>query len=443
MSDRKMSLSMFCGGLGGYHQAGWRDPESHVDGGDITFWIQLAQRLEAAKFDMLFVADLASMPNADNSEIFRYSSIGETLEPMTMLAALATSTKHIGLAGTIATSYRPPYDAARELASLDVISGGRAGWNIVTGISPDDATQYADQKFPPPELRYKRGEEFVDVVLKLWDSVKPGAAIRDKESGVFWDNSKIDLISHQGEYYKVRGPLNVPPSPQQRPVLIQAGQSEEGRQLASRVAEAVFTAQSDFDLAKGFRDDIRSRAARWGRNPDHLKILPGCVVILGETRQEADDKWEELNSRIDLRPAMARLQMNLKFVDLSSFDLDAPFPDVPPEAVISRGANLVKEAKLEGLTLRQVLIRSSGANAHFICRGTVKDVTDELQHWFEGGACDGFNMQSAVMPTSIYEFIENVVPELQRRGLFRTEYEGTTLRESLGIPADPIPMGAS
>jgi len=440
MDKQKMKLSLFSGG-GGYHQAGWRQSQSDTGfGDDFSRWVDLAKKLEAAKFDMMFVADTASPSNAEEPEIFRYNQGGDNYEPMTLLAALSAHTTHLGLAATIATSYRPPYDAARELLSLDRISGGRAGWNIVTGISPDDAAQYADQIFPPPAERYARGEEFTDVVLKLWASVEPGAFPRDKASGIYKDLDKIHLINHVGKYYRVRGPLNGVASPQGRPLMIQAGQSEEGRALASRVAEAVFTAQSTFEEAVAFRSDIRSRAAAWGRNPDHLKILPGVVMVIGDSRQEADDKWAELDGLIDMRASMARLQMALKFIDLSACDLDEPFPDLPPEAVISRGMNHLQAARREGLTLRQVLVRSSGSNAHFSLRGTVTDVVDQLEHWFEGGACDGFNAQAAVMPTSLDDILDKVVPELRRRGLFRTEYEGKTLRENLGIPEDPIPL---
>ena len=436
---RQMKLGAFCGGS--YHQAGWRHPHSSADfGPDIRQWVDLACKLEAAKFDMLFVADTASPSNAENPDVFRYLSAGDNLEPMTLLAAISAHTKQLGLAGTIATSYRPPYDAAREVLSLDVISGGRAGWNIVTGISPDDAAQYADQTFPPLDERYARGEEFVDVVLKLWDSVAPGAYVRDKEGGIYKDLDRIHLINHAGKYYRVRGPLKGVPSPQGRPVLIQAGQSPEGRDMASRVAEVIFTAQSTFEQARAFREDIRARAAAWGRNPAHVKIMPGALVLVGESRQEAEDKWAELESLIDLRAAMASLQLALKGYDLSGHDLDAPFPDVPADAVVSRGRNHVEAAKREGLTLREVLIRSSGSNAHFAAIGTVGDVADQLQHWFEDGACDGFNFLPAVNRLSFDQVIDKVVPELRRRGLFRTEYEGDTLRENLGIPAEHIPL---
>lgn len=432
-----MKLGAFCGGS--YHQAGWRHPRaSHA--ADIEQWINLARKLEAAKFDMMFVADTASPSNADNPEVFRYLAAGDNLEPMTLLAAISQHTTHLGLAGTIATSYRAPYDAAREVLSLDVISGGRMGWNVVTGIAPDDAAQYADQTFPPLEERYARGEEFVDVVLKLWSSIRPGAYLRDKAGGIYKDPDKLRMIDHAGKYYRVRGPLKGVPSPQGRPVLIQAGQSPDGRAMASRIAEAIFTAQSTFDEAKSFRDDIRARAAAWGRDPDHLKVLPGAVVVVGDTRAEAEDKWAELQGLIDLEAARASLELALKGFDLSGYDLDAPFPEVPAESIVSRGRNHVEAARREGLTLREVLIRSSGSNAHFAPIGSVQEVCDQLQYWFESGACDGFNFMPAVNPVSFDDIMEKIVPELRRRGLVRTEYEGRTLRDNLGVPPAALPL---
>ncbi|MFT4053603.1 MAG: NtaA/DmoA family FMN-dependent monooxygenase [Novosphingobium sp.] len=434
-----MKLGAFCGGS--YHQAGWRHADADNGfGHDFGRWIELAHKLEAAKFDMMFIADTASPSDVENPEVFRSIAGGDGFEPMTLLAALSAYTAHLGLTATIATSYRPPYDAARELLSLDRISGGRVGWNIVTGISPDDAAQYADQVFVPQDRRYARGEEFVDVVLKLWGSVEPGAFPRDKAGGAYKDLDRIHLIDHQGANYRVRGPLKGVASVQGRPLLIQAGQSEEGRAMASRVAEAIFTAQSTFGQAKAFRDDIRHRVSAWGRNPDHVKVMPGALVVVGDTREEAQEKWSELDRHIDLRAAQARLQLALKGYDLSGHDLDAPFPDVPPGSVVSRGRYHVEAARREGLTLRQVLIRSSASNAHFAVIGTVRDVVDELQHWFEDGACDGFNILPAVNPVYFDTFIEKVIPELQRRKLFRRQYEGRTLRENLEIPAESIPL---
>jgi FMN-dependent oxidoreductase (nitrilotriacetate monooxygenase family) len=437
MSKRQMKMGAFCGGS--YHQAGWRHPAS-TPAADIGSWIELARKLEAAKFDMMFVADTASPANPENAQVFRYSATGDNLEPMTLLAAISQHTTHLGLAGTIATSYRPPYDAAREVLSLDVISGGRMGWNVVTGIAPDDAAQYADQSFPPLDERYAKGEEFVDVVLKLWGSVQPGAYVRDKQGGIYKDLDKIRMIDHAGKYFKVRGPLKGVPSPQERPLLIQAGQSPDGRAMASRIAEAIFTAQSTIEEAKSFRDDIRARAAAWGRDPDHVKVMPGAVVVVGETRAEAEDKWAELQGLIDLEAARASLELALKGFDLSGYDLDAPFPEVRAESIVSRGRNHVEAAKREGLTLREVLIRSSGSNAHFAPIGSVQDVCDQLQQWFEEGACDGFNFMPAVNPVSFDDIMEKVVPELRRRGLVRTDYAGRTLRENLGVPASPLPL---
>jgi FMN-dependent oxidoreductase (nitrilotriacetate monooxygenase family) len=435
----QMKLGAFCGGS--YHQAGWRHPNSRTDlSTDFSQWVELARRLEAAKFDMLFVADTASPGNAADRDVFRYAAAGDNLEPMTLLAALSAHTTHLGLAGTIATSYRPPYDAAREVLSLDAISGGRAGWNIVTGISPDDAAQYADQQFPPLDERYARGDEFVDVVLKLWASIEPGAYVRDKVGGIYKDLDKIHMINHVGKYYSVRGPLKGVPSPQGRPLLIQAGQSPEGRAMASRVAEAIFTAQSTFEQSKAFRDDIRARAMAWGRDPDHVKVLPGVLILVGETRQEAEEQWAELDGLIDMRAAMAQLQLALKSFDLSGYDLDGPFPDVPAESVVSRGQHHVDAAKREGLTLRQVLKRSSASNAHFALIGTASDVADQLQHWFEEGGCDGFNFLPAIWPASFHAVLDQVIPELRRRGLVRTEYEGRTLRDNFGIPPAPLPL---
>jgi FMN-dependent oxidoreductase (nitrilotriacetate monooxygenase family) len=441
MQQRQMRLSAFCQGNGSYHQAGWRHPDAQPrHGSTFALWVETARKIEAAKFDMMFVADIISPPDVEQPDVFPYNGAADRFEPMTWLAALAGQTTRLGLAGTIATSYRPPYDVAREVASLDLISGGRAAWNVVTGIAPEDATQYADQQFPPQAERYLKGEEFVDVVLKLWASVEAGAFPRDKESGVYTDVDKIHPIRHAGRFFNVRGPLGIEPSPQGRPVLAQAGQSEEGRRLAARVGEVIFTAQSDFAAAKAYYDDIRARAEGFGRNPDHLKILPGCMVIVGESRAQAEEKWGQLNDLVDLRPARTRLQMALKFLDLSKADMDAPFPELPPEAVISRGMNHVAAARREGLTLREVLIRSSASNAHLVVRGTAADVVDQMEAWFTGGACDGFNLMPAVMPASLDDFIAQVLPELRRRGLFRTEYEGATLRANLGLPLDPIPL---
>ena len=445
-SSRQMKLSVFASGTGNYHVAGWRHPESYIDTtSNFTHWIEHARKLEAAKFDMLFVADSVS-PSFFNEprEIFARTPLADRFEPVTWLSGLATVTKHLGLAATLTTSYKQPYEVARQMGSLDVMSGGRAGWNIVTGADAADAAQFGDSDYARVADRYARGEEFVDVVLALWNSVAPDAFRRDKQSGIYTDPDKIHAINHKGKYYSVKGPLSIGPSPQGRPVLVQAGQSEEGRALASRVAEVIFTAWGTFDLAKKFYDDIKSRAAARNRNPDGIKVLPGVRITVGRTEAEANEKENYLNSLIDLVPSMARLNMSItdgsRGIDLSGYPLDEPFPELPAGiALKGRAANLIAVARQENLTLRQVLIRSSNSNLHFTVKGTPTQVVDQLEHWFRNGAADGFNVLCGYMPGSIDDIIEMVLPELRRRGLFRTEYEGITLRENLGVPLDPIP----
>ena len=449
-SSRQMKLSAFASGTGNYHVAGWRHPDSYVDTtSNFQRWIEHARKLEAAKFDMMFIADSASPTFYDEDpELFARTPLADRFEPITWLSALATVTTHLGLAATLATSYKPPYDVARQMASLDLLSGGRAAWNIVTGVDAGDASQYGDEEFIKLGKRYERGEEFTDVVLALWNSIEPDAYLRDKQSGIYADPTKIHQINHKGKYYSVRGPLSVGPSPQGRPILVQAGQSEEGRALASRVAEVIFTAWSAFDMAKKYYDDIKSRAAARSRNPAGIKILPGVRISVGRTEAEANEKEDYLNSLIDLKPALARLMMGLcdgnRGIDLTKYDLDKPFPELPPDVALSgRSANHIAVAIREQLTLREVLIRSSNSNMHFTVKGTPSHVVDQLEYWFKNGAADGFNILGGYIPGSFDDIIELVLPELRRRGLFRTEYAGTTLRENLGVPLDPVPTQTS
>jgi N-acetyl-S-(2-succino)cysteine monooxygenase len=440
-TSRRMNLAMLAMGDCNYHAGGWRLPESHVDAGsNFARWVELARKLEDAKFDMLFVADAIGVMDFDRAEVFaRSPNAADRLEPLTLLSALSSATTRLGLAATVATSYKPPYETARQVASLDLISRGRAGWNIVTGVIPADAAQYGEDPHAAPAERYARGEEYVDVVASLWASIEPGAFLRDKESGHYADPKRVHAIDHKGRNYSVKGPLSVSPSPQGRPILIQAGQSEEGRRLSSRVADVIFTAQSTYELAKAFYADVKSRAGAFGRDPDHMKILPGAMIVTGRTAEEAAEKRARLDAHIDLTAGLARMQIGLPGVDLAKYPLDGPFPDLPPSALTSRGINYVEMARREGLTLREVVIRSANSNAHFMVTGTPAEVVDELEHWFIGGAADGFNLLCASLPTAINDIVDLILPELRRRGLFRTDYEGTTLREHLGIPLSPIP----
>lgn len=438
---RQMKLSVLAMGNSNYHIGGWRHPDSYADSGsNFERWTALAQKLESAKFDMLFVADAIGMMEFGAPEVFARSPNADRFEPLTLLAALSSVTKRLGLGATVATSYKPPYDLARQVASLDLISQGRAAWNIVTGVMPADAAQYTDQGQATPADRYDRGEEFVDVVTALWASVEPGAFPRDKISGLYADPNKVHLINHKGKYYSVKGPLSVSPSPQGRPILIQAGQSNDGRALSSRVADVIFTAQSSFDLARAFYSDIKARAGDLGRDPDAIKILPGALIMTGQSEMEVENKEAVLNGLVDIVAGLARMQIPMPGIDLSQYPLDGPFPDLPESATISRGVNYVEMARKEKLTLREVILRSSVSNAHFMVRGTPRQVVDQLEHWFTEGAADGFNLLCASMPGAINDFIDLVLPELRRRGLFRQDYEGTTLRENLGISCAPVPQ---
>ena len=437
--SRQMKLCVYMmGGNSSYRMGGWRDPGSHPDiGSNFARWVDIAQRLERAKFDMMFIADIIGPMDFGRPEAFARSPYGDRFDPITLLGGLAAVTHNLGLAATVATAYTKPYDVARRIASLDLMSSGRAGWNIVTGQIPDDAALYGMQ-YDPRVDRYAKGEEFVDVVTALWGSVEAGAYPRDKETGIYADVAKVHPVDHKGEHYTMNGAFSVTPSPQGRPILVQAGQSDDGRNLAARVAEVIFTVQSSYELAKAYYDDVKERAGAFGRARDDLKILPGAVPIIGRTRAEADEKEAYLDSLIDPKLVANSIPKLLKSTGLPESALDGPVPDLPPTAD-GRAHNYVALAGRDNLTLRQALVRVTATNAHWSVKGTPADIADQLEHWFTNGACDGFNLLCPTMPAALDDFIELVLPELRRRGLFRTEYEGTTLRENLGVPAMPIP----
>jgi FMN-dependent oxidoreductase (nitrilotriacetate monooxygenase family) len=348
-------------------------------------------------------------------------------------------TKNLGLASTMTTTYLEPYNLARSVASLDHISGGRAAWNIVTGSNKDDALQFNRDSHVPHAERYERAEEFVDVVRGIWDSYDDDAFPRDKESGVYMDPKKVHLLNHTGKYFKVRGPSAVPRSPQGHPVLIQAGSSEPGMNISARVADVVFTSQQVLKNAQDFYNNLKGRCANYGRRPEDILVMPGALLFLGETESEAKEKFDMLNSLIPLRVAMQRLSANLGGIDLSKFDLDAPMPDIKVnDARVSAVESYIAISRREGLTLRQMAMRSAAAKHHWTLVGSVKQVADELEEWFTHGAADGFNILPSDMPGAVTMLTSKLVPELQRRGLFQTEYAGKTLRENLGLrrPAD-------
>jgi FMN-dependent oxidoreductase (nitrilotriacetate monooxygenase family) len=360
------------------------------------------------------------------------------LEPTVLLTALAVATTHIGLIATASTTYNEPYNLARRFASLDQISGGRAGWNIVTTAGLDAARNFNLDHLPAHRERYERADEFVDVSLKLWDSWDDDTILADKESGVWGDNSRIYPPAHSGRFYRVAGALNVPRSAQGHPVLVQAGSSENGRNFAARYAEAVFTAHQTLADAQAFYDDLKRRAAEHGRDPGHIKILPGIVPVIGATEAEAREREAELNRLI--RPEYALPQLaELLGVEVGDLRLDAELPAALPEEEQIEGARsrrtlVVNLARRERLTVREVIARLGGGRGHLTFAGTPAQVADAIQLWHESGAADGFNIMPPVLPAGLEVFVDEVVPILRERGLFRTEYTGTTLRDHLGLP---------
>ncbi|MEU5255637.1 LLM class flavin-dependent oxidoreductase [Streptomyces longwoodensis] len=418
----------------GHHEASWRlpesDPSAHVD---LAHYVRLARTAERGTFDSLFLADGPQL----------WSSVAQrpagALEPLTLLTALATATEHIGLIATASTSYNSPYNLARKFASLDIISGGRAGWNIVTTAGAEAARNFGLDAEPAHAERYARAAEFVDVALKLWDSWEDDAIVADKAAGVWGDDTKIHPPRHRGRYFSVEGALNVPRTPQGYPLLVQAGSSEDGKAFAARYAEAVFTAQQTIEDARAFYADLKSRTVREGRDPEHVKVLPGIVPVLGSTEAEARAQEELLENHIVHRHGVEHLERLLQ-LPAGSLDLDAELPaDLPPESEIegakSRYTLIVELARRERLTVRRLIGRLGGGRGHLTFAGTPEQVADAIETWFTQGAADGFNIMPPVLPSGLELFVDHVVPLLRARGLLRTEYgPRTTLRERYGLP---------
>jgi FMN-dependent oxidoreductase (nitrilotriacetate monooxygenase family) len=396
----------------------------------------VAQIAERGLLDSVFFADgLYVGPNARHN-------IQAVFEPITLLSAIATATEHIGLIATASTSYHEPFNLARVFASLDHISGGRAGWNIVTSASDAEARNFNRVGAASHADRYDRAAEFVDVALKLWDSWEPDALVLDAASGVFADTDKVHPIAHVGEYFRVQGPLNTPRIPQGRPLLVQAGSSPDGRAFAARFAEAVFTAQQTLAEGQEFYSALKDATLAAGRDPDQIKILPGIVPIIGSTEAEATRLADEFEELIVTDYAVAQLSQFLT-VDLSGHPLDGPLPELPGEHTIeahqSRFKLIVDLARRDALTIRQILLRLGGGRGHRVVAGTPVQIADQLELWFRSGAADGFNVMPPFLPGGLADFVDHVVPELQRRGLFRTEYTARTLRGHYGLPEPANP----
>ncbi|KQY56923.1 MULTISPECIES: LLM class flavin-dependent oxidoreductase [unclassified Nocardioides] len=428
---RQLHLNAFLMSTG-HHEASWRLPESDpTSNTDIAHFQRLAQIAERGKLDSIFFADSPVL----------WGQVGRrpsgTLEPTVLLTAIAAATERIGLIATASTTYNDPYNLARRFASVDHASGGRAGWNVVTTAGPEAAKNFGLDDQPVHSERYERAAEFLDVARKLWDSWDDDAAVLDKAAGVWGDQAKVRPIDHEGRFFKVRGPLNTPRSPQGHPLIVQAGSSEDGKGLAAKYAEAVFTAQQSLSEAQAFYADLKQRTTAAGRDPDTIKILPGIVPVIGSTEAEALAQELQLDELIVPEYAVAQLARTLR-VSPEQLQLDRPLPaDLPGEDEIegakSRYTLIVTLARSENLTVRQLIGRLGGGRGHRTFTGTPEQVADAIQGWFDAGAADGFNIMPAVLPSGLEAFVDHVVPILVERGLFRSEYAGTTLRDHYGL----------
>lgn len=400
---------------------------------DIAAWREVVNAAERGCIHFIFLADGAGVRVQGDAEELSYSAKIDQLEPFTLLSSLATTSEKMGFVSTASTSYNQPFTLARIFASLDHISGGRIGWNVVTSWSETEAQNFNLDKPIAHADRYRRANEFVDVVKGLWDSWHDDAFVRDKEQGRYFNPQGLNVLNHRGEFFSCRGPLNIPRPVQGYPVIAQAGGSVPGMELAARTADIVYTAQSSLTEAKRYYDELKGRLGKYGRNSDSLLIFPGLMPIIGRTQQEADEKLERLQNL--LHPVTGLTYLRGLFGDLSSYPLDGPLPDLPPipNVVESTREVWLQRARRDNLTIRQLYQAVAIASGHKVVVGTAQVIADVMQEWHEAGACDGFAVMAAAMPTEVFEFVDLVVPELQKRGLFRKDYEGRTLRENLGL----------
>ena len=432
MSRRQLRLGAFMRPVS-IHTGAWRYPGAWADANfNFERLKYLIKRLEAARFDAFFMADHLAVLNMPIEALQRSHTV-TSFEPFTLLSALAQHTRHIGLVATASTTFEEPFHIARRFASLDHLSHGRAGWNIVTTSNPDAARNFGLEDHMEHDQRYVRAREFHDVVTGLWDSWADDAFVRDAQSGRFFDPERLHVLNHKGPYFSVRGPLHIARPVQGWPVIVLAGASEAGRQLAAETAEVVFSAPGTLDNARRFYADVKGRMEKIGRDRDHLKVLPGAFVVVADSVAEAKAIRARLDGLVHTDSAIASLSIALGH-DVSGFDLDAPLPEVPPtNASQSTRERTIELARRENLTVRQLAQRLGGyAGLAFV--GTAQTIADEMQEWLDTEGSDGFNVMFPWLPGGLDAFVDHVVPELQRRGLLRREYEGSTLRENLGLP---------
>ena len=429
MSERKrqMHFGVFVLGTGN-HSAGWRMEGAFTSGCSLPVLQNIATTAERGKFDLFFISDGLLMETND------HPSFVSRFEPLTLLSALSMVTKHVGLGATVSTSFSEPYHVARAFASLDHLSNGRAGWNVVTSANNKVAFNFSKQRLEEHDLRYDIAGEFVDVVRGLWDCWDDGAVIADTKTGVYLDTSKIRPLEHKGRFYQVRGPLNIERSPQGQPVIIQAGGSPAGQELSARSADLVFSVvNGDKVSAKTAYDSLKQRVVKHGRQPHEVPILPGVMTIIGDTDEQAKEQLAKLQSWLTPTNALALVSSRIGH-DISSYPLDGPVPDFPQtEGGQAFSRALLDMARREKMTLRDLYNVTAAARGHWVVYGTPKRIADILEEWFVSGLADGFVVMPAYFPGAFDDFVDRVVPELQRRGLYRTEYAGTTLRSHLGL----------
>lgn len=442
---RQMKLGAFLPPPG-HHIAAWRHPEGRADGGlDIEHYTSLARTAERGRFDFIFLSDGLGVRThyKDEEELSHWGRIVH-FEPITLLSALSMVTRRIGLTATASTTYNEPFHVARKFASLDFLSHGRAGWNIVTSVTDVEAQNFNLDHQPDHTTRYRRAREFMRVVTGLWDSWEDDAFLYDKAESRYFDPAKLHILRHQGEFFAVRGPLNVARPPQGYPVLVQAGSSEDGQDFAAQWAEVIFTAQQTLAQAQAFYASMKAQTERHGRAPEHTKIMPGVFPVVGRTQAEAEDLYHTLQDLIDPVVSLGLLETQLGNIDIMKLPLDEPLPELPmTEGSQSKQRLIYEQAKRKGLTLRQLAQEVAAGRGHRFLMGSPQVIADALEDWFVNEGADGFNILPPYLPGQLTAFVDLVVPELQRRGLFRTEYEGPTLRDNLGLPRPAHPLARS
>ena len=431
-AQREMHLGVFVLGTGN-HSAGWRYEGAATSNNDLAVIQEIARQAERGKFDLLFVSDGLVMDPGDHpSFLCRF-------EPTTLITALSATTRHIGLGATVSTSFGEPYHVARTFGSIDHITRGRAAWNVVTSSAAKAALNFSRAAHMEHDLRYQVAEEFVDVVKGLWDCWEDGAVVADKATGVFLDATKVRPLDHRGRFFQVKGPINMARCPQGHPVIIQAGGSESGLELAARTADVVFSVVQDLAGAKAAYRDLKARLARHGRAPEHVTVLPGVMPIIGATETEARDKLSRLQTWLTPTNALTLVTSRIGY-DVTGHPLDGPVPAPPPgEGSHAFSRVLYETARRENMTLRDLYNLTAAARGHWVLCGTPKRIADTLEQWFVEEAADGFNVLPPYFPGALTDFVDQIVPELQARGLFRREYAGTTLRDHFGLPRVAAP----